>query len=154
MKFNILITDDNIFNIYVLEMQIKKLTGFDVDITKAANGQEALDEFKNRNHREETFSEKEKVGGLPRELQPINLIFMDCMMPIMDGYQSSKEIKNLIGTNNNLYYGCVIVGCTAKSCDAEEKRVGFEAGMDYILEKPISESSLRTLMNNIQFQII
>ena len=60
------------------------------------------------------------------------VIFMDCNMPIMDGFQATSRIKEYLGEQR-----IVIVALTAYTSQSfKEKCLG--AGMDGYLTKPIS----------------
>lgn len=56
-------------------------------------------------------------------------------MPIMDGYQATREIRRM-GEN------CKIVALTAKTMNASEVQQCKDAGMDDCLYKPISFAQL------------
>ena len=60
---------------------------------------------------------------------------MDVNMPLMDGIESAKKIKEY-SKKHNIEKFCIIA-CTAFS-DIKTKEKCFEAGMDYFLKKPIS----------------
>ncbi|MEA3383282.1 MAG: hybrid sensor histidine kinase/response regulator [Campylobacterota bacterium] len=97
----ILIVDDTQTNIDIL---VELLDGYDLIV--ATNGQLALD-----------MLEDEKV----------DLILLDIMMPIMDGFETCEKIK----TNNSLK-DIPIIFLTAKT-DDESIQKGFElGGVDYI----------------------
>jgi two-component system, sensor histidine kinase and response regulator len=71
-----------------------------------------------------------------QELRP-NLIFMDCQMPGMDGYQATQEIRTLEGASRST----VIVALTADVMSGSQQRC-TEAGMDDFLSKPIDRAEL------------
>jgi len=66
---NILLAEDNIFNQKVTLAMLKKL-GFQADVAK--NGQEVLDKMEQNNYA---------------------IIFMDCEMPVMDGFVATEKIR-------------------------------------------------------------
>ena len=71
----ILIVDDNVFNLMVLKHIITEELGYSCE--KALNGLEALNLAKSRME------------------SPFKLIFMDINMPIMDGFQAASSILSL-----------------------------------------------------------
>ncbi len=62
-----------------------------------------------------------------------DLIFMDCQMPNMDGYEATREIRRLEGGKRHV----TIVAMTAETMTDDRKRC-LEAGMDDYIGKPIS----------------
>ncbi len=83
------------------------------EVIEAENGEVAVDLF---------FSEKE-----------IALIILDVMMPVMDGWQVCKEIRQ--------YSNVPIIMLTAKS-DERDELLGFELGVDEYISKPFSPKIL------------
>jgi len=67
----ILLVDDNSYNLFVLREMILMVHPFQIE--EAMNGQEALD--------------KVRVAG------PFDMIFMDLNMPVMDGIESVKRMR-------------------------------------------------------------
>lgn len=66
-----------------------------------------------------------------------DLILMDLHMPKIDGFGATEHIRNHPGPSSN----CVIIALTANAMPEEKLRV-YNAGMNDILLKPISENSL------------
>ncbi|WP_042357093.1 response regulator transcription factor [Bacillus rubiinfantis] len=106
---NILIVDDDIYILKLLEIQLTEL-GYQV--FKAKNGMEALDLLK-----------KETCA----------LAVVDVMMPFMDGFTLTKEIRKL--------YDIPIILLTAKN-QIDDKEQGFQAGTDDYLVKPFEPKEL------------
>jgi CheY-like chemotaxis protein len=93
--------------------------GFEVEI--AENGQEAVDKL--------------------RELQ-IDMVFMDCHMPVMDGYEATAEIRRLeaaVGRHTP------IIAMTAAAMQTDRDRC-LAAGMDDYLSKPVLADELRLVI--------
>ena len=61
-----------------------------------------------------------------------NLIFMDCNMPIIDGYQATTEIRH----STNLNRGTPIIALTANILEKDLDRCKA-SGMDDVLTKPV-----------------
>ncbi len=117
-KGKILVAEDNIVNQKVVSQYLKKL-GFTVDI--ANNGAEAVSLF---------------------QTEKYDLIFMDCQMPVMTGYQATQNILQLQSNRSN----CVpIVALTAEGTSGEKAKC-FAAGMNDFLNKPLIFEQLATLL--------
>ncbi|MDY6899506.1 MAG: response regulator, partial [Cyanobacteriota bacterium] len=114
----ILVVEDNWENRQLL-LQILVPLGF--EIIEATNGQEAIELW-----------EKE---------QP-NLILMDMRMPVMDGYQATKIIKQKItdnqAANNNETF---IIALTATAFN-EDRKFMLELGCNDFIRKPFQEDIL------------
>ena len=110
--YRILVVEDNLQN-RVLLSKLMQCVGFKV--READNGQEAIEEFE--------------------KWRP-HLIWMDMRMPVMDGYEATKRIREL-GTLNP-EPGTVIVALTAHAFE-EEREAILAAGCDDYIRKPIRE---------------
>jgi len=108
----ILIVDDNDNNRLTLQLLLEEFE--DVQIHEAQDGAEAVEYFKN---------------------QPFDLVFMDIMMPIMDGIEATKIIKSH-------YPNTMIIALSALD-DKDSKHNMLLAGAEDYLTKPI-ESELFT----------
>lgn len=110
---SILLVDDDMRNIFALS---SVLEGYNMEISFAQNGKEALEHL-------ETHPGTE-------------LIFMDIMMPEMDGYETMKHIRL-----RPEYDQIVIIALTARAL--EEDRVKcLEAGANDYISKPINTTQL------------
>ena len=65
---------------------------------------------------------------------------MDCNMPVMDGYEASRCIKERV--NSKRYPPMIIVAATAFAFNEKIKEV-YAAGMDDYLPKPLSLEAVR-----------
>lgn len=111
-KGKILVVDDEVYILHILDFSLGA-EGFDV--ISANNGELAIEKAKQE--------------------QP-DLIVLDIMMPVLDGYETCRRLKQQPETKE-----IPVVLLTAKGRDVD-KRVGFEAGaIDYIV-KPFSPSRL------------
>ncbi len=75
------------------------------------------------------------------DMQSFDIIFMDCQMPVMDGYETTRAIRQreqeaTLASPRNL-----IVAMTANAM-LEDQQKCFEAGMDEYLTKPIDPKKL------------
>lgn len=77
-----------------------------------------------------------------KELVP-DLIVCDAMMPVMDGYQFSREVKNTIETSH-----VPIIMLTAKT-SKESKIESYEQGVDNYLTKPFDADELKSVLNTL-----
>eukprot|EP00828_Plagiopyla_frontata_P010684 TRINITY_DN1574_c0_g1_i3.p1 TRINITY_DN1574_c0_g1~~TRINITY_DN1574_c0_g1_i3.p1 ORF type:complete len:406 (-),score=54.97 TRINITY_DN1574_c0_g1_i3:120-1337(-) len=121
---NIMIVDDNPFNLFVLNKQLIKLNE-SFTIFEAKDGQEAV----------EIYASQIKQSNIP-------LILMDCQMPILNGYEATKIIKEKALEYNQFVR---VIGYTAYWTD-EECRKCKSYGMDDCLQKPTPESVLFKLI--------
>jgi CheY-like chemotaxis protein len=92
--------------------------GCRVDV--AANGQEAVETL---------------------DTIPYDIIFMDCQMPVMDGYDATREIRRREGGELH----STIIAMTANAMK-RDRELCLEAGMDDYIAKPVSKSALADLL--------
>ncbi|KLV05491.1 hypothetical protein ABT56_12135 [Photobacterium aquae] len=115
-KDRVLIVEDNAVNQKVASLFLKK-AGFTFDI--ANNGQEAVDLFKqNKNY---------------------SAILMDCMMPVMDGFTATEQIRAFEAEND--CPSTPIIALTASVLDADINKC-YEVGMDDYVAKPFKKEVL------------
>lgn len=110
----ILLVEDSEINQNLI-LTILGREGFNCDC--ATNGEEAIDSCK---------------------LNKYDLILMDCQMPIMDGYQATKEIRKL-EKEKNIHTPIIALTANAMSEDKEKCKA---AGMDSFLSKPVRKKDL------------
>jgi CheY-like chemotaxis protein len=67
-----------------------------------------------------------------------DLVFMDCHMPVMDGYEATRRIRE---DEQRRGRRSTIIALTADSLDSDRERCN-DAGMDAFMTKPISSSQL------------
>jgi signal transduction histidine kinase/CheY-like chemotaxis protein len=113
----ILITEDNLVNQTVAKRMLVK-GGYEVDV--AANGEQALRKIESGIH--------------------YDLIFMDCQMPRMDGFEASKRIRDLERESIDAVH-VPIVALTANAMQGDRERC-LEAGMDDYIAKPVKKEAL------------
>lgn len=107
---NILIVEDHLVNQKLFKTILEK-SGYSVFV--ASDGKEALDVV---------------------ESEKLDLIFMDCQMPVMNGYDSSTEIRNL-------GYEIPIVAVTASAVKGEYDKC-INAGMSDVMTKPFKKDDV------------
>jgi CheY-like chemotaxis protein len=70
------------------------------------------------------------------------IILMDVSMPVMNGLDATREIRNQMGTNHSgNTYTPIIIGVTAHALK-DDKQMCFDAGIDDYMSKPISPDML------------
>ncbi|WP_198264625.1 response regulator [sulfur-oxidizing endosymbiont of Gigantopelta aegis] len=73
-----------------------------------------------------------------------DVVFMDCLMPGMDGFETTRQIKNNPETKNN-----TIVICTGKEADEDKQRAKDMGASDYMC-KSSSPEPLQAVLNNLK----
>lgn len=113
-RYRILVAEDNSVNQMVALAQLKAL-GFSAQAV--ANGKEALDAY---------------MTG------QFHLILMDCQMPEMDGYEATRKIRAIEGTEGPRI---PIIALTANAMKEDEERC-LQSGMDSFVCKPVKREHL------------
>jgi CheY-like chemotaxis protein/HPt (histidine-containing phosphotransfer) domain-containing protein len=107
---HVLLAEDNVTNQIVGAMMLRNL-GCHVDV--AANGREAM----------------QMVEAFPYEM-----VFMDCEMPEMDGFETTAAIRRQSGTKSRL----PIIAVTAQAMQGDQEYC-LLAGMDDYISKPVKQ---------------
>ena len=110
---DILLVEDNLVNQKVASAMIKKLG---CAVTVAPNGERALEQI---------------------ALHKFDLIFMDCQMPVMDGFEATRAIRQMAGDIRDI----PIVAMTAHALKGDRQHC-LEAGMNDYLAKPVHRDAL------------
>jgi len=108
VKTKILLVEDNEMNRKIMMLMLKKW-GMTCDI--ATNGKEAYMAVRKKEY---------------------DIVFMDCQMPMMDGYESTTKIREDEGDLKHT----TIIAMTANAMEGDKTKC-FEAGMDDYISKPI-----------------
>lgn len=112
----VLVVDDNVLNQRVLLSLLARL-GLHADV--ADNG---------------------KLGVEADAAQPYDLIFMDCQMPVMNGFDATRIIRGARGSRQPL-----IVAVTAHAIEGY-RQLCIAAGMDAFITKPVKSLELRAVL--------
>ena len=113
----VLVVDDDSRNSYALS---KTLTDSDMKVVVAENGKVAIEKL-------------EKV-------KDIDIVLMDVMMPVMNGYEATTEIRKHTDFEN-----LPIISLTAKAMP-EDKAKSLEAGANDYLTKPVNIDKLLDIL--------
>jgi CheY-like chemotaxis protein len=115
----ILLAEDNASSQKVTLQMLRKL-GYRGDL--AANGQEAIQALKRQHY---------------------DLVLMDVKMPVMDGYDATREIRRLWPEN-----GPKIIALTAYALAGDREKC-IEAGMDGYIAKPVVLEDLKRILREM-----
>ena len=121
---HILLAEDNELNMEIAEFVLQNEGA---DVTKAWNGQEAVELFKKSEHGE------------------FDVILMDIMMPVINGYEATKRIRSL---DREDAQAIPIIAMTANAF-TEDRLRAKEAGMDEHIAKPIDVKLLVKVINEL-----
>lgn len=116
---NVLVVDDNALNCITMKAILEKM-GHRADfVTDGYKAQQQLMQ------------------------QPYDLIFMDIMMPVVDGLEATEAIRN--GDCGEEYIDIPIVATTAFANAGDRQRF-LDAGMDYYISKPVDPEEMREIL--------
>ena len=118
----VLVVEDNPVNQQVIGAMLHQLGA---DVILADNGQKAVDQ-------------------VLMEAERISVILMDVQMPVMDGYEATRQIRHWEALQGR--QALPIIAVTADAF-AEDQTRCREAGMDDFLAKPIKLSALGDLLH-------
>ena len=121
---HILLAEDNELNMEIAEFVLRKEGA---EVTKAWNGQEAVELFRNS------------------EPGEFDVILMDIMMPVMNGYEAAKMIRSLDREDAK---AIPIIAMTANAFTEDRIRVK-EAGMDEHVAKPVDAELLIKVIHKL-----
>ncbi|MDC8831125.1 GAF domain-containing hybrid sensor histidine kinase/response regulator [Alteromonas gilva] len=117
---NILVVDDNEINRLVMDALLQE---FNAQPDFAVDGENAVYKCRSKSY---------------------DVIFMDCFMPVMDGFEATRTLKSkaIVGKH------CKIIALTANTSDAD-KRACKAAGMDMFLSKPVKIEAIQKVLERI-----
>jgi CheY-like chemotaxis protein len=120
LQGHVLLGEDNVVN---QQVAIGMLDAMGVKVTVAKNGKEVATQF--------------AIGSF-------DAILMDCQMPVMDGYQSTKAIRHLETENGDEPVPIIAVTANALAGDREKC---IAAGMNDYLSKPYTMERLHNVLS-------
>jgi len=118
-KYSILIAEDNEVNMMLVKAIMKKILPNSI-FHEAKNGMEAIHQVQN---------------SIP------DMIFMDIQMPIVNGYEATKQIREMVGVSE-----IPIVAVTAGTVLGEKERC-LEAGMNDYISKPATRADFEKMIH-------
>ncbi|MDQ8180904.1 ATP-binding protein [Pelagicoccus sp. SDUM812005] len=128
LPLRILVADDNSVNQKVARMMLKKF-GYTADLV--ANGVEAVEAVKQCDY---------------------DLVFMDCQMPEMDGFEATRLIRQ-IEKDRSSSKRAYIFALTA-NVRGESMEMSKDAGMDGFLAKPIKLGDIKSALVEVETDLI
>ena len=118
-KIRVLLAEDNIVNQQVATAMLRKMG---MRVEAAANGTEVMEAL--------------------REI-PFDLVLMDVQMPVMDGLEATKKIRN--PDSKVLDHDIPIIAMTAHALEGDKERC-LKAGMNDYISKPVSLQNLAQML--------
>lgn len=119
-KARVLVVEDNAINQKVAQGLLKK---FGIVADLAANGEEALNSLVSL---------------------PFDLVFMDCQMPVMDGYEATRRIRE--PQSEVLNRAIPIIAMTANTM-LGDREICIDAGMNDFISKPVDPNKLQQALH-------
>ena len=117
-KCTILLAEDNVINQEVA-IDMLEIIGYKADV--ANNGKEAVEMCLKRHY---------------------DVILMDCQMPVMDGFDATRAIRNLEKTKKSKH---IIIALTGNALLGDKEKC-LKTGMDDFLSKPFSYEELKAIL--------
>jgi CheY-like chemotaxis protein len=122
-QLSILLVEDNELNQKLMKITLKR---YNYEVTIANNGAEGVELFK---------------------AHKFDLILMDLMMPIMDGFEATSEIRRIESGDKERHY-TPIIAFTANTLNNDHAKC-VRGGMDDILEKPFQFDKFSEILKNL-----
>ena len=114
-----LVVDDNKVNLKVASRMLQKLGCY---VDSCEGGRESV----------------QMVGG-----KHYDIVFMDCQMPEVDGFEATRRIRELGG-----FESLPIIALTANAMKGDRERC-LDAGMNEYLSKPVSSAKLKEVLDRV-----
>jgi CheY-like chemotaxis protein len=122
-RLSILLVEDNELNQKLMQITLKR---YNYDVAVANNGAEGVQLFK---------------------IKKFDVILMDLMMPVMDGFEATREIRRIESEDKAKPY-TPIIAFTANTLNNDYDKC-VSGGMDNILEKPFSFEKFGEILKNL-----
>lgn len=133
----VLLVDDNSINLRLLQVGMKK-RGY-TSISSASDGLQAVNTYRTLLH------------ATPSS--PAELILMDLSMPVMDGFEATRQIRKIEAEYNShrpaaqAPHHALIVALTGLASVTDQKKA-YTAGVDSYIMKPVSMAKLTTMLED------
>ncbi|AUD05735.1 GAF domain-containing hybrid sensor histidine kinase/response regulator [Spirosoma pollinicola] len=114
----ILLVDDDMRNVFSISTLLEENN---LHVVTSSDGQEAIDTLNEQSH--------------------VDLVLMDIMMPVMDGYEATRRIRT-----DKRFIDLPIIALTAKAMPGDREKC-LEAGASDYITKPLDINQLLSLMN-------
>lgn len=121
----LLLVEDNVLNQKLIFLNLTRF-GFSIDV--ANNGLEALEKVQEKKY---------------------DLILMDLMMPVMDGFEATRAIRDFEESNST---HTPIIGLTANTFDADREKC-LSIGMDEYMAKPFDIEVFNFILDQLGIKI-
>ncbi|MBV6499080.1 MAG: Sensor histidine kinase RcsC [Prosthecobacter sp.] len=121
LGLHVLVVEDNSVNARLARLLLE---GLGCTSHLAVNGAEAVAAFRREHY---------------------DAILMDCQMPVMDGYEATRQIREIESRRTAPIPPCQIIAMTANALQ-EERHRSLQAGMNAHLSKPFNTSELASLL--------
>ena len=119
-----LLVEDNELNMEIAEFLLE---GEGMIVVKASNGKEAVEKFA-----------ASEVGGF-------DIIFMDVMMPVMNGLDATRKIRSMTRADAQTI---PVIAMTANAFQDDVQR-SFEVGMNAHITKPLDINKIREAITDV-----
>lgn len=119
---NVLLVEDLLPNQIIVQ---KFMQGLGVDIDVVENGLQAIEAFEQKSY---------------------DMIFMDCRMPVLDGYEASRKIRQIEHSKGRKKH-IPIIALTANA-SREDANLCIDAGMNEVITKPFKREDLIYCLKN------
>ncbi len=117
-RARVLVAEDNVVN---QKVAVRILENLNCRVDVAADGREVLDLLESSSY---------------------DMVFMDCQMPELDGYEATQEIRRRQGTGQRI----PVIAMTANALQGDRERC-LEAGMDDYMSKPVAPAVFREMLD-------
>ncbi len=124
-RARVLVAEDNVVN---QKVAVRILENLNCRVDVAANGREALEQLEHFDY---------------------DVVFMDCQMPELDGYEATREVRRRQGTGRRI----PVIAMTANAMKGDRERC-LEAGMDDYMAKPVAPEGFSEMLDRWAGQLV
>jgi CheY-like chemotaxis protein len=124
-QIQVCIAEDNLIN---QKIAVKLVTGLGLKCKAYNDGRQAVDAVRIHSN----------------EGRPFHMVLMDVQMPVMDGYDATRELRNDQDPDVN---EVLVIALTASTIEGDREKC-FDVGMNNYLSKPVKLATLRNMFGN------